>query len=343
MKNELPLVSVVMPNYNTPEVFLRAAIESILEQTYQNIEFIIIDDASTEDDVQIIKSYADDRIILIQNENNKHVSYTLNRGLEIARGTYIARMDSDDVSLPKRIAKQVRFLQKHSDIDVLATQAEIIGDRKGVFATNLKDAKAMKIAIFFNCPIVNPSVLFRATFINDNALRYRTDLEYKAAEDYEFWSRCVSLGQLYEYSQVLLKYRTHAKQVSSKSSTTQIDSANRVRKKMLAALGITPNTREMDIHYQFCTESILSNIALKDSEDWAMRLIAGNAKFGIFDTKRFNSKATQHFFIIAVKSLLAKEITLAQFIKCRLTVKALSPKYYASYINRYLYSRKLNR
>ncbi len=73
MKNELPLVSVVMPNYNTPEVFLRAAIESILEQTYQNIEFIIIDDASTENDVQIIKSYDDDRIILIQNESNGEV------------------------------------------------------------------------------------------------------------------------------------------------------------------------------------------------------------------------------------------------------------------------------
>ncbi len=201
----------------------------------------------------------------------------------------------------------------------------------------------MKIAIFFNCPLVNPSVMFKAAFINKNGLRYRTDLEYKAAEDYEFWSRCISIGQLYEYPQVLLKYRTHMKQVSSKSSRTQIDSANRVRKKMLLTLGITPNTKEIDIHYQFCTESNLPDMDLKDLEDWAYRLIAGNSKFSIFDTRRFNKKVTQHFFIIAVKSLLAKQITLLQFIKYRLTVKALSPKYYASYINRYLYSKRLNR
>ena len=343
MTNDLPLVSVVMPNYNTPEAYLRTAIESILKQTYRNIEFVIVDDASTGDDVQIILSYDDERIVLIQNDSNMHVAFSLNRGIAASKGEYIARMDADDVSLQRRIEKQVRFMQKRDDIDVLCAQAEMFGDRKGVFAPNLRDAEDMKIAIFFTCPIVHPSVMMRASFIRENSLEYRTDLKYKAAEDYEFWSKCVSAGRLYEYPGVLLKYRTHARQVTAESGSAQIGSANRVRKRMLKNLGIAVNQHETQVHYHFCTQSTSPDIALSEFENWARRLLAGNAQYDVFFVKRFETKVLQHFFIIALKALLAKQVSLRQFIKFRLTRKALSPKYYPAYVSRLLFSKRLNR
>ena len=101
------LVSVVMPNYNTEEEYLRSAIESILNQTYSNFEFIIIDDGSTNDSVSIIESYDDERIVLIKNTENQGVTRSLNIALDHCKGDYIARMDSDDVSFPNRFEKQV--------------------------------------------------------------------------------------------------------------------------------------------------------------------------------------------------------------------------------------------
>ena len=106
-----PLVSVVMANYNTPEEYLREAIESVLNQTYKNLEFIIVDDASTKNDIEIIRSYRDKRIVLLQNERNRKTAFSANRGLAKARGAFIARMDSDDICAPYRIEKQVGFFR----------------------------------------------------------------------------------------------------------------------------------------------------------------------------------------------------------------------------------------
>ena len=101
-----PLVSIIMSVYNS-EDYLKEAIDSILGQTYANLEFIIIDDASTDRSLDIVKSYNDKRILLIKNEVNIGLAASLNKGIEIARGKYIARMDSDDISLPERCEKQV--------------------------------------------------------------------------------------------------------------------------------------------------------------------------------------------------------------------------------------------
>ena len=148
MNTQKPLVSVVMCNYNTKEEYLRTAIESILSQTYENFEFIIIDDASTGNDIEVIESYHDPRIILLQNESNHHVSYTANRGLAFAHGEYIARMDSDDISLPSRLEKQVLYMQKNRNVDILCAQAKFIGNREGIFAPGLRNSDHIKVNIF---------------------------------------------------------------------------------------------------------------------------------------------------------------------------------------------------
>src|SRR2546423_6687976 len=123
-----PRVSVLMPVYDVAK-YLREAIDSILGQTFTDFEFIIIDDASTDRSAEIINSYNDPRIRFIQNEKNVGLIATLNRGLDLAYGEYLARMDQDDVSLPERLAKQVAFMETASDVAASGTWARDIDDK----------------------------------------------------------------------------------------------------------------------------------------------------------------------------------------------------------------------
>ena len=122
MKSNTPKISVVMSCYNRAE-YSKLAIESILNQTYKDFEFIIIDDCSTDNTADVIQEYADkdERIVFIKNKQNMDYNYNLRKGFEIAKGEYIARMDDDDISMPERFEKQVEYLDKHPEITVLGT------------------------------------------------------------------------------------------------------------------------------------------------------------------------------------------------------------------------------
>src|SRR5690606_28917246 len=111
-----PLVTVFMPVYNS-EQYIREALESILNQTYQNLDILLVDDGSTDRSVEIIKSYQDTRIRLIQNEKNMGIPYTRNVGLKEAKGKYIAIMDSDDIAVSNRIERQIQYLETNPHID----------------------------------------------------------------------------------------------------------------------------------------------------------------------------------------------------------------------------------
>lgn len=338
-----PLVSVVMPNYNTPEEYLCAAIGSVLGQTYANIEFIIVDDASTGEDVRVIESMGDPRILLLRNERNMHVSHSLNRALARASGEYVARMDSDDICLPQRLEKQVRFMQRRPDIDVLCSRVRMFGDKNGVFSAGIRDADRMKTEVFFSNPVIHPSVMFRASFLKAHAVTYSTHADYKAAEDYELWSRCAFFGRIFEYPKVLLKYRMHARQVSMATRELQEASANRVRRDMLGWLGIAPTPRETEVHFSFCTDNASPGIPLSETEDWANRLLDANARARVFDTRCFRKAVIRHFFVTAVKAAVKKQAPLRQSLRSKLMKKALSPAHYVAYAQRYAFSRRLNR
>ncbi len=338
-----PLVSVVMPNYNTPEPYLRRAIESVLAQTYPAFELIIIDDASTGDDVAIIQSYHDSRIVLLRNETNRHVAYTLNRGLDIAKGAYIARMDSDDICLPRRIEKQVAFLQRHHEIDILCAQARKFGARSGVIASHMTNASYTITELFFGCPIVHPTVMFRASFIRQHALRYQDSLDYRAAEDYELWSRCAWLGSIREYPRIVLEYRVHDRQVSAASDGLQHMGTRRVRATQLERLGIVPDEREALMHDRFCSVTLTPDFALPEIERWALRLLEANERLGAFPRRFFSRSVIQRFFVMSVKALLSRQTTFGELVRLGLMRRALSPILYFGYFRRFLFSKRLNR
>lgn len=187
-----PLISVVMGTYNRGggEDLLEQALLSILNQTEKRFEFIIINDGSTDNTAEILKKYQalDGRIKVLTNEENKGLVYSLNRGFDEAKGKYIARMDDDDLSLPTRFEKQVKFLEKHPNIT--ATGCAFSFDRnKSNLNVFPSDPNAAKLLTFKKVPVVHPCAMIRRDFVEKNKIRYVDTYLY--AEDMPFWREVI--------------------------------------------------------------------------------------------------------------------------------------------------------
>jgi glycosyltransferase involved in cell wall biosynthesis len=204
------LVSVVMPVYNGA-LYLREAIDSILSQTHTNLELIIINDGSTDDSEEIIRSYDDPRIRYILNEKNCGICVTLNKGLDVAQGKYIARMDCDDISLPERLQKQVEYIEQNPSIGILGSDIIVFGEgiEEWIF-TFEHDKNCCKAGLLFNTCFAHPAVIIRKSLLDGHKLRY--DEEYRGLEDFELWYRISRYADLINLSFPLLRYRKHKSQ-----------------------------------------------------------------------------------------------------------------------------------
>jgi len=224
LKNEImktPLISVVMPVYNSGTL-IHQTIQSILNQTYTNFEFIIIDDASKDNTLKTIKNYQkkDKRIKIIQNKQNKGISITSNIGLNHARGKYIAMMDHDDLSHPERFEKQIYYLEQHKDIFLVGTGYYCIDINnkiinRGKIVTNLNKLK--NDSIIGKWRICHPSIMFK----NNTNIRYRAKIYY--AQDVDFFLQLIADGKkLTNLKEILFYYRVHKTQTSMEKRNKQL-------------------------------------------------------------------------------------------------------------------------
>ena len=222
--SKIPRISAIMAVYNTKEEWLKESIESILNQTYSDFEFIIINDGSTNNVENVILSYKDERIKYIKQEN-QGLAKSLNNGLDIAKGEYIARMDSDDISLPERFEKQVKFLDENLDISIVGTSHE--------YFPNGKIAKMLKYPKYIDFlkgnSIGHPTVMFRRADFEKYDLKYNP--EY-LCEDYELWSRAIKYLKFANIQEILLKYRWHENNLSKPNEKFEF-SVRKVRQNML--------------------------------------------------------------------------------------------------------------
>ena len=206
-----PLVSVLLCTYND-EKYISKTIDSILVQTYDNFEFIIINDGSNDSTRLIIESYNDPRIRLI-NKNNTGLIDSLNLGVLLCNGDYIARIDGDDMAMKERLYTQVKYMEEHRDCSVCGTNAVYInelGHKIGVsyLPENNDEIKAYS---FFNSPIIHPSVMVRSSVLKENLYSSL----YPVAEDYELWLRLMNDNIIFHnIPNPLLKYRIHKGNIS---------------------------------------------------------------------------------------------------------------------------------
>ena len=157
-------VTVLMAEYNTKKEQLKQAVESILNQTYNNFELIIIDDCSNEENIKLIESYKDDRIILIKNKKNLGLAASLNKGIELATTKYIIRMDTDDIAKEDRIEKQVKFAENNPQYSIIGGRANFFDD-KGIYYTTTKYGEIYKNDLIEGTPFIHPTMLINKEHI----------------------------------------------------------------------------------------------------------------------------------------------------------------------------------
>ncbi len=213
-----PLVSVLLPVYNTKEEYLRACIDSILKQSFTDFELLIVNDCSTNSQVEcIIKSYDDKRIQYYVNEKNLGISGTRNRLMSLAKGKYWAIVDHDDISLPDRFQKQVFYLEHHPEVGVVSggiLQYDEPKNRKYpiLHAENDND---IKLRLARECELYHPAAMLRADTLKAHHIVYEE--EYSPAEDRVLWYRLLPFTKFYNIQEPLIIYRWH----SSNTSKTQ--------------------------------------------------------------------------------------------------------------------------
>ncbi|HAT4122599.1 glycosyltransferase family 2 protein [Clostridium perfringens] len=247
------LVSVVMSVYNG-EKYLKEAIESILNQTYKNIEFIIIDDGSTDESLNIIKEYlVDNRVKLLENVSNKGLIYSLNKGIEESKGKYIIRMDCDDISNLNRIEKQVKYMEKNNQTILLGSSVNFILEgipllKKKILSQG--DYEKIKIITMFQSTFSHPSIILRREYLIKNNLRYEE--KYKNAEDYGLWTNIIPYANVSNLKESLLNYRVVKSSVTRKANkdmNSRREVFKKIYKNYFSNLGIKITPKELDMHF----------------------------------------------------------------------------------------------
>lgn len=210
----MPKVSVLMPVYNTKEEYLRESIESILNQTYKDFEFIIINDGSINNAEEVILSYKDERIIYIKNKQNLGTSCSLNKGIEVIRGKYMIRMDSDDISLPERIEKQIEFMDKNLQVDISGTWFLRFPQKRSIKLPT-KNEEIKNFLLLSHNPIGGATTIFRRSSIDKFNIKYNeNDI---LAEDLGLWLKLIDKVNFANLPEFLYKYRFHSESASVKS------------------------------------------------------------------------------------------------------------------------------
>lgn len=264
------IVSIIMSTLNTPERYLRQSIESILNQTFKDFEFIIVDDGSLGKDIEIIESYNDPRIHVIKNVENKGLPFSLNEAIIQSSGKYIARMDSDDIALPHRIEKQYRYMELHNDVQVLGAVARTFGKKKKTIIS--PQYEEVNEQLFFRSSIVHPSVMIRRDFLIENGLLYNES--FKCSQDFELWSRIVGKGRISIVPEVLMMYRTHETQISSTKSELQKEYGYSIYQNLFKRLGVIISREEYEAHYSLVNDKVAQSYS--DLLLWCKKL--SNAK-----------------------------------------------------------------
>ena len=300
MNEGKPKITVLMPVYNG-EKYLTEAIESILNQTNSDFEFIIIDDNSTDGTAGILKRYLqkDNRIRLF-NMLNQGLATSLNYGLELAQGKYIARMDSDDISMPERLEKQAMFMDKNPYIGVCGTWIKIFGERNYI-KKYPQTHEEIWSRLLFECPLAHPTVMIRKDMLIKNNLYY--DINCKHNEDYELWTRVSNISRMANIPEGLLKYRLHNKQLTNTYPDDQVRDKFKISVKHLSQLYKITSDNESSIHRLFFPrQNTLSIALLIKGHEWLCKLINENDRKHVFPEPEFSRLLAERWLFLCIKA-----------------------------------------
>ena len=252
-----PRLSVILPVYNG-SAYLAEAMASVLNQTFRDFEFLVIDDASTDDSVAVAEQFKDPRIHLIRQDTNQRLPATLNHGLDLAQGEWVARMDADDICHPLRFEKQIHLLEKSPTIGICGTWVRLFGGMASMTQEYPVSPDSVEAFRHFHCPFAHPTVMMRRSILEDHKLRY--DPLAKAVEDYDLWNRLLLHTRGANIPEILLQYRLHEASVTRQDWNAMDENSARVLLGVLKKLVPDIEEEQSRFHRQVSMAEISPNL-----------------------------------------------------------------------------------
>ncbi|MFA6518485.1 MAG: glycosyltransferase [Candidatus Shapirobacteria bacterium] len=315
-----PKVTVLMPVYNG-EKYLREAVESILRQTYRDFEFLIIDDGSKDETEKILKSYGDKRIRIVQHKKNMKLVATLNEGITLAKGKYIARMDGDDISEDCRLDEQYKYLELHADVGLVGSNCKVI-DADGKFVDNYyypKNDWLIRWNMMFQSPLAHPSVMMRKAIIEKTGGYGSKTIEGRekfSGEDYDLWGKVLKISKASNIQEPLLKLRKHGKNLTIINFDGHINNTDLIEQKYIKDnvgldLGLKLVEKLRTLKTETKDEYQLVNETIRDLE----RLFLEKHKLGLKERNDIRNDKAYKLLQLIINSQLGLSLKIVELIK----------------------------
>lgn len=283
-------ISVVMALYNTPYDYLKATVESLLNQTFKDFELVIVDDASTMEYDDFFKQFNDEKIKYNKLEKNAGPGHARNYGIKQAHGDYVAIADSDDIYMPQRLEFQAKFLDENPDISLIGAAYKYSNRKK--LEQVLVDDRDIRIFTLFNSPLNNSTVMFRRQEFLDKNLFYSEDIKF--GEDYELWIKAMLSGvKMSNFPEFLMIYTRRPGQLSRARTERQIKILKNIYKKLFDQIGIEANEEEFDLHHDIYTERFTTVKSAQQISNWFDKIIEANKNKKMFEEPLLIEKKNQ--------------------------------------------------
>jgi glycosyltransferase involved in cell wall biosynthesis len=280
------LATVLMPVFNA-ELYIRDAIESILNQTYKDFIFLIINDGSSDKSEEIILSYKDSRIKYLKNEKNLRLVATLNKGLDIIDTKYMIRMDADDISHPQRIEKLIQFMEANPDVGVCGSYIKTFGEDNHIWKYKLTDEE-IKAGILFKSSMPHATCIFRMEVLKKYQIKYQEDFIHM--EDKLMWFNTFKLTKFANIPETLFYYRIHQKSVSNLYKQTKSDMLIDYYKYAFKTLGYNISAEKITSFIDLRISKKLNKNSLKLIKEFLNDLLSNNKQTKLFNEKYFKAE-----------------------------------------------------
>ncbi len=288
-------LSVLMSVWNAAP-FLRESVESILEQSFENFEFILVNDGSSDESAEILASYHDPRMQIISLDQNVGMARALNRGLQHISTPYIARMDADDWSYPDRLERQYAFMERHPEVSICGTWAESY-EGSELYAQGYYGVGHEEICqhlLFRKALFCHPSVMMRKSVV-DQTKGYNPD--YSHAADMALWYDALPLGKMANLPEILIKYRRHPKQISQMEEGLSQEWARQIFENWLELQMPDLPQKLRKLHTQLVYKQFPKRYEkLRDVREWALRLDTWNQETHFIPARALREELAKHWF-----------------------------------------------
>jgi glycosyltransferase involved in cell wall biosynthesis len=291
MTSRIPRITVLLPVYNG-EAYVREAIQSVLDQTFTDFVLLVIDDGSTDRTLEVLNSFTDARLRIIPFPAHQGLVCALNTGLSEARSEFIARMDADDICMPQRFERQVRFLETYLEVSICGTWMREFGARD-YLSRPATEPDQVRAGIFFGWVMSHPTIMMRRSTLEQYGLTY--DEEFRHAEDFDLLTRASEVTQLANIPEFLVHYRKHDRQVSAIHRERQREVVGKLLMRQLRSLLPEVTDEEGTFHVNLANTT-LPPLRLCQAEEWLLRLDRANLAKGRYHVEYFRRGLSRWWF-----------------------------------------------